>query len=123
MSAANQSICSSCSKAPECADRSIADNPVLSCEHFVAYAENHDLCSTCSYADKCTNRGTSGKPVFFCEEFYAFVTVKPTRFSHVPSRKAEKVTRSAGLCLDCEHRETCNTPKPESGVWHCEEYH
>jgi len=27
-----------------------------------------------------------------------------------------------GLCRNCIHRETCSFPRPESGVWHCEEY-
>jgi NADH-quinone oxidoreductase subunit E len=27
-----------------------------------------------------------------------------------------------GLCLNCANRETCTFPKPEGGVWHCDEY-
>jgi hypothetical protein len=27
-----------------------------------------------------------------------------------------------GLCMNCANRETCLYPKPEGGVWHCEEY-
>jgi len=27
-----------------------------------------------------------------------------------------------GLCSNCDNRQTCIYPKPESGVWHCEEY-
>ena len=27
-----------------------------------------------------------------------------------------------GLCSDCVLRKECLFPKPESGVWHCEEY-
>jgi len=27
-----------------------------------------------------------------------------------------------GLCKSCANRETCTFPKPEGGVWHCEEY-
>jgi hypothetical protein len=27
-----------------------------------------------------------------------------------------------GLCMNCAYRETCLYPKPEGGVWHCEEY-
>jgi len=27
-----------------------------------------------------------------------------------------------GLCMNCAHRDTCLLPRPESGVWHCEEY-
>jgi hypothetical protein len=28
----------------------------------------------------------------------------------------------AGLCPTCDFRSTCMYPKPEGGVWHCEEY-
>lgn len=27
-----------------------------------------------------------------------------------------------GLCVNCANRQTCLFPKPEGGVWHCEEY-
>jgi len=27
-----------------------------------------------------------------------------------------------GLCMNCAHRHYCLLPRPESGVWHCEEY-
>ena len=27
-----------------------------------------------------------------------------------------------GLCVNCAHRNYCMFPRPESGVWHCEEY-
>jgi hypothetical protein len=27
-----------------------------------------------------------------------------------------------GLCINCDVRNTCTFPKPEGGVWFCEEY-
>lgn len=27
-----------------------------------------------------------------------------------------------GLCFNCDNRDNCMLPKPEEGVWHCEEY-
>jgi len=27
-----------------------------------------------------------------------------------------------GLCRTCAKRESCTFPKPEGGVWHCEEF-
>lgn len=27
-----------------------------------------------------------------------------------------------GLCRNCKKRKGCTLPKPEGGVWHCEEY-
>lgn len=39
------------------------------------------------------------------------------------SHDPEKDTRLfKGLCMNCAHRDTCLLPRPESGVWHCEEY-
>ncbi len=36
---------------------------------------------------------------------------------------AEKYSgRYIGLCSNCENRGTCIYPKPEGGVWHCDEY-
>jgi hypothetical protein len=34
----------------------------------------------------------------------------------------EEVSRYSGLCVNCEHRQSCTHPKPEGGVWHCENY-
>ena len=30
--------------------------------------------------------------------------------------------RYKGLCSNCEERRSCTFPKPEGGIWHCEEY-
>jgi hypothetical protein len=27
-----------------------------------------------------------------------------------------------GLCMNCLHRDTCTFPRPEGGVWRCNEY-
>ena len=51
------------------------------------------------------------------------ITGKNTRSS--PPKQADLKENSAqykGLCQTCEYRETCTYPKPEGGVWHCEEY-
>jgi len=34
----------------------------------------------------------------------------------------EAVSKYSGLCMNCEHRRTCTYPKPEGGIWHCEDY-
>jgi len=31
-------------------------------------------------------------------------------------------SKSIGLCGNCALDETCTRPRPESGVWHCEDY-
>lgn len=30
--------------------------------------------------------------------------------------------RFKGLCMNCDNRFDCLLPRPEGGVWHCEEY-
>jgi hypothetical protein len=35
---------------------------------------------------------------------------------------AEDSAKYVGLCVNCEHRTTCRYPKPEGGLWHCEDY-
>jgi len=34
----------------------------------------------------------------------------------------EKSTEPKGLCRNCKKKETCKLPKPEGGVWRCEDY-
>jgi hypothetical protein len=36
-----------------------------------------------------------------------------------PETERVKLT---GLCMNCENRRVCTHPKPEGGVWHCENY-
>ena len=39
------------------------------------------------------------------------------------TRDPEKEIRPIkGLCMNCAHSAYCLLPRPESGVWHCEEY-
>ena len=87
--------------------------------------EYNDLCVTCNYGPECTSRKNIVRPVYFCENFddytkpeQAEVEVRPTPGKAVD----EKSQEFKGLCLNCDHRDTCAFPKPESGVWHCEEY-
>ena len=39
-----------------------------------------------------------------------------------PDAEEEKSTEPKGLCRNCKKKETCTLPKPEGGVWRCEEY-
>jgi len=87
------------------------------------------LCSTCRHAPNCTYPGDVQRPAFYCEEFEIEITTakkipeygisQSTASSiAVPEESAELI----GLCSDCENRKTCVFPKPEGGIWHCEEY-
>ena len=87
-------------------------------------SEYRDLCSTCNHAQSCGNRGTPEKPIFYCEEFDAYIPESPKKTSISESAPIEMINSDQykGLCSNCENRETCLLPKPEGGIWHCEEY-
>ena len=36
--------------------------------------------------------------------------------------RGEDSEKYKGLCKNCKKRKTCKLPKPEGGVWRCEEY-
>jgi hypothetical protein len=90
------------------------------------------LCSTCKYSSQCAVTKAPGQGVYSCEEYEA-----GDGSSHT-GRRAKNCAGSTksmgtdakphassavlGLCSNCIHRDTCRFPRPESGVWHCEEY-
>lgn len=88
-------------------------------------AKTYNLCSICAGASTCTYPKNSGKPVLFCAEFkeYPSLTRKIDTGTKAVKRSNKYTKGYKGLCVNCENRETCVFPKPEGGVWHCEEYH
>jgi hypothetical protein len=86
------------------------------------------LCSTCKHAPSCTFPRDPEKPAFYCEEFEIEIAPARTRAGEDTAQSsasfvgAKESARLIGLCSDCEGRQTCVFPKPEGGVWHCEEY-
>jgi hypothetical protein len=90
------------------------------------------LCATCGIVDTCISAKNGGYPVVECEEYAA----DERTFSEIvevtaptPTQKATLVVKTPeeeavieGLCETCTHRETCTFPRPEGGVWHCEEF-
>lgn len=95
-------------------------------------AEFKGLCTTCNNAATCIYPRDSKRPVLQCEEFdgYAVPSERTTvndvlgkTSSQVRSGAEEKeLVQYKGLCQNCENRKTCTFPKPEEGIWHCEEY-
>ena len=84
-----------------------------------------DLCSTCNHAEACGGRSTPERPILFCEEFDTSVPVpaaEPARAESTRSGKRQIASKRPGLCMNCDNAETCTTPKPEGGIWHCQEY-
>jgi hypothetical protein len=94
--------------------------------------KNFGLCSCCSCAPACTYSRDSGRSVLQCDEFDGISPPlnkmmkrmeKPSvnRFSG-PIPDAQSLSILRGLCAYCDRLTTCTYPKPEGGVWHCEEY-
>ena len=89
------------------------------------------LCLTCNNAANCTYRARRGFDALFCEMFDDYVPTpngkkanrneQPTQAA---SRKAAKPAQlyAKGLCSTCENRDCCAFPRPEGGIWHCEEF-
>jgi hypothetical protein len=90
------------------------------------------LCSTCKYSSRCALTKASGQGIHFCEEYeagdglsHAGRRVRSSAGSAKlmnPGAKPHAQGAVLGLCSNCIHRDTCRFPRPESGVWHCEEY-
>lgn len=89
------------------------------------------LCETCIYAVDCTFPRNPDQPVLFCEEFEANplpsletdyevgLKITAANLNHVAEGDPGKLR---GLCVNCAHRQSCQFPIPEGGIWHCEEY-
>ena len=85
------------------------------------------LCVTCNNAPFCVFRlRNKGRVVWYCELFNDYVPVAEDKFktkTTVESKTEKKEeTKFKGLCVNCQNRNTCTYPKPESGIWHCEDY-
>ena len=86
------------------------------------------LCMNCKNASSCTFPRDPARQSFYCEEFEI-----DTITSTLSLKKEQSLARGTdtndkdsmkfiGLCSDCEGRRKCTFPKPEGGVWRCEEY-
>jgi len=93
---------------------------------MVEVREYRGLCSVCKKASTCTYRRDPWQPVWQCDEFECgsiqVSTFPPIDSSFKPDAAYESSGKYKGLCVNCENRETCTYPKPEGGVWHCDEY-
>jgi len=87
------------------------------------------LCSSCKNAPNCTYPRSAGRPITQCEEFEGFQCRSAGNSTENISQsfagvKAEERNqdKNLGLCRNCENLSSCKFPKPEGGIWHCEEY-
>lgn len=85
------------------------------------------LCASCVLAAECTFPRQPGRPVMCCEEFDGASLTPKKPLAPQPARDSaaqepDLTGESRGLCRTCERKETCSYPKPEGGVWRCEEF-
>jgi hypothetical protein len=80
----------------------------------------------CKHAPFCSFLKDVGHPVMQCQEFEGYeIFPKTTERTgpRVGSRSEENCPGTyKGLCTHCKNRTSCALPKPEEGVWHCEDY-
>lgn len=84
------------------------------------------LCTTCVNESVCTFTRSADRPVLTCDEFEGVVEAKlPFAVEHPRFDERFAVANREwfpGLCMTCEKRETCTFPKPEGGVFNCDEF-
>ncbi len=95
-------------------------------------AERPGLCMTCNNAPDCVYRSQRGFDALYCETYDCYpktVTINDSSSNTKPiitsiKPPSEKIPQHPckGLCSNCDNFEDCLLPKPEEGVWHCEEY-
>ncbi len=83
------------------------------------------ICLTCLHFAKCVLRPAecSTDGIHFCEE-YMTVCLAPVVVTDEKPKNMMKRPPSGllGLCSDCLCYPSCSFPRPEAGVWHCEDY-
>ncbi|MFC1482406.1 hypothetical protein ACFL51_01220 [Myxococcota bacterium] len=87
------------------------------------------LCENCNNRNDCIYFDSRGF-VWHCNEYQVeggqpSITLSPAQMSEDPAESGDREADGAvlrGLCINCEKRLDCCFPKPDSGVWHCEEY-
>ncbi len=84
------------------------------------------LCATCKNGPTCMFLNGLNRQILHCEEFEMPEgdTEKPSEENLEKSlpHKEKNLKEVKGLCATCDNLATCTYNKPESGVWHCEDY-
>ena len=92
---------------------------------FDTAGQYRDLCSNCDNGSACGGRTRPRRPIFFCEQFEVFgaaLAPESDRSAEEKPRQTRSLNGHIGLCMNCDNAGTCVLPKPEGGIWHCEEY-
>ena len=88
------------------------------------------ICSSCMRADACQYTNSARQVTLNCDEYAGRVEHAPNNPGSVSMNSSQRLVReeqnrahkALGLCRSCEGARSCTFPKPEGGVWHCEEY-
>jgi len=84
------------------------------------------LCTTCRKREGCGFAPGRSGAIWHCEEFECegprALGKAVTGTSEMEEGANLSRARAMGLCFNCENLETCRLPRPEGGVWHCEQY-
>jgi hypothetical protein len=87
------------------------------------------VCLACKFDPDCIYEAASGGTILQCEQFemgFRQPAVQAPSLDELPFTGMPFHGRASraysGLCSNCDNRETCIYPKPEGGVWRCEEY-
>lgn len=99
---------------------------------FKAKQSYTGLCSCCNSFQTCTFLRDPERPILQCEEFDGILSsplkkaprgnVLRFNVQGLSAPVKDNLGHYRGLCSLCENLRNCTYPKPEGGVWHCEEY-
>jgi hypothetical protein len=83
----------------------------------------NDLCTTCTYSSDCVNATDDKRPIHQCEEFDSYTppVAEPEIKAQPVEAKVDNM-KYTGICINCDHRESCAQSATEGGIWQCEEY-
>ena len=77
------------------------------------------VCLACKHDPGCMYEAAAGCAILECAQFEIGFLANGARNGSV---RDVPFGDGRGLCSNCEHRETCIYPRPDGGVWRCEEY-
>ena len=85
-----------------------------------ANAPSPGLCAICDKSADCVYVTSFGPPLVSCDE----ATPPAPHAPYAPAARplAAQPEPRLGLCATCERRGDCTFPRPEGGVWQCEEF-
>lgn len=85
--------------------------------------EQSGLCSICIYFANCTTRQSFKGKILQCEEFDDYMPQQIVKEEKKGGGESPvQYAPLKGLCMNCDYADSCTIPKPESGIWYCNEY-